>query len=181
MIFRNDVWLSPPIEPIITEKIIIKVMICWLKVRYERITNGASFCHVIRTKQLNHDKPSITDGNHIWKGGAPILINNVDAMIEFNISLLIKVIIKLEIVKVKSIEEAIAWTIKYLIDASVDIILSLDDISGINASKLISNPIHVAGHELDLIEIKVPRINTIINKNLAGFSIKIKKKRIVPL
>lgn len=82
------------------------------------------------------------------------------------------------ITKVNNIDEAIAWIIKYFIAASVDIILSFEDIRGIKASKLISNPIHVAGHELDLIEIKVPRINMNKNKSFEELKIEIKKKRI---
>lgn len=86
--------------------------------------------------------------------------------------------IKLKIMKVNISDEAMAWIIKYFIAASVDNMLSLNDISGIKAIKLISNPIHVAGHELDLIEIIVPKNNIIINKNLDGLKIEIKKKRI---
>lgn len=83
------------------------------------------------------------------------------------------------ITKVNNIDEAIAWIIKYFIAASVDIILSFEDIRGIKASKLISNPIHVAGHELDLIEINVPKISIIRNNNFEGLNVKIKKKRII--
>jgi hypothetical protein len=57
--------------------------------------------------------------------------------------------------------------------------LSFEDINGIKASKLISKPIHVAGHELDLIEIIVPRINIIENNDFEGLNVEIKKKRII--
>lgn len=36
---------------------------------------GVIFCQVIKIKQLNQDKPSITLGNQKWKGADPIFIN----------------------------------------------------------------------------------------------------------
>lgn len=70
--------------------------------------NGASFCQVIRMKQFIHDKPSITEGNHIWKGAAPIFNRRVKEIIEFiNISFR-KGIIKLKMIKVNIRDEAIA-------------------------------------------------------------------------
>lgn len=142
------------------------------------MANGASFCHVIKRKQFNHDNPSITEGNHIWKGAAPIFSNKVREIIEFMIVSSDVGIIIFKIIRVNSMDDAKAWMIKYFMAASVDIMFSLEDMRGMNDIRLISRPIHVAGHELDLIEIKVPRINMSKNKSFEELKIEIKKKRI---
>lgn len=131
-------------------------------------------------KQFSQDNPSITEGNHIWKGAAPIFKNKVMEIIElvaFSF-IIFMFMIELRMTKVNNIDDAMAWIIKYFIAASVDNILSFDEINGIKASKLISKPIHVAGHELDLIEIIVPKIIMTRNNDFEGLNIEIKKKRI---
>lgn len=49
---------------------------------------GVIFCHVIKIKLLNQDKPSTILGNQKWKGAAPIFIN-IDELIIIEIILLI--------------------------------------------------------------------------------------------
>lgn len=57
------------------------------------------------------------------------------------------------------IDDAIVWTIKYLTEASEDVILKLLYISGIIAKRFISNPIHIPIQEVAEIEINVLKIN----------------------
>lgn len=42
---------------------------------------GVIFCHVIKIKLLNQEKPSIILGNQKWKGAEPIFINRVELII----------------------------------------------------------------------------------------------------
>lgn len=35
------------------------------------IHKGEIFCHVIKVKQFNQDKPGIIEINQLWKGAAP--------------------------------------------------------------------------------------------------------------
>ena len=41
-------------------------------VKYDSNINGAAFCSVINSAQFSHPNPSITTGNHQWKGAAPL-------------------------------------------------------------------------------------------------------------
>lgn len=74
------------------------------------------------------------------------------------------------------IDDAIVWTIKYLIEASEEVILILLYIKGIIAKRFISKPIHIPIQEVDEIEIKVLKISKLKNKNLKFLFI---KKRIL--
>ena len=47
----------------------VKVLI---SIRYEININGAAFCTVINSARFSHLNPSITPGNHQWKGAAPL-------------------------------------------------------------------------------------------------------------
>jgi hypothetical protein len=40
--------------------------------RYDININGAAFCTGINSAQFSHLNPSITPGNHQWKGAAPL-------------------------------------------------------------------------------------------------------------
>jgi hypothetical protein len=47
------------------------------------IIRGASFCHVARIMQANHDIDVITDGNQKWNGAIPNLIIIADISMKF--------------------------------------------------------------------------------------------------
>lgn len=144
---------------------------------------GAIFCHVIKINLFIHVNPSITLGNQKWKGAAPVFIIKADIIIiEDDISLLIVSLIILDFIAIIKIdsnntEEANACVRKYFIAASVDIRLLLAVIRGINASKLISSPIHALNHEFEDTDKIVPVIITIINIIFEEL-LNIKKKRI---
>ena len=40
-------------------------------IRYDINIGGAAFCAVINSAQFSHLNPSITPGNHQWRGAAP--------------------------------------------------------------------------------------------------------------
>lgn len=70
---------------------------------------GIYFWIVLKVKHKIHDKPSITEGNHKWNGGHPILIIN-ETKIKYFIS-----IKNINIIEINKIPDPILWTIKYLI------------------------------------------------------------------
>jgi len=47
----------------------VKVLI---SIRYDININGTAFCTVINSAQFYHLDPSITPGNHQWRGAAPL-------------------------------------------------------------------------------------------------------------
>ena len=53
-------------------KIILNVNVL-ISIRYDININGAAFCTVINSAQFSHLNPSITPGNHQWRGAAPLL------------------------------------------------------------------------------------------------------------
>lgn len=124
---------------------------------------GVIFCHLIKIKLLNHDKPSMILGNQKWKGVDPIFIKREELIIIEIIILYSKFFRKIIFNKIenKKLIEAIDWVRKYFKEASVDNILLELEIRGINLKRLISNPIQHPNQELDEIEIKVlkKRIN----------------------
>lgn len=64
MIFRIDVWLRPPIAPIIVDVKIILDVNTLISIRYDISISGAAFWIVINSPQFSHLSPSITPGNH---------------------------------------------------------------------------------------------------------------------
>lgn len=48
---------------------------------YEIKVIGANFCQVIKINLFSHVIPSITLGNHRWKGAAPLFIKREDIII----------------------------------------------------------------------------------------------------
>lgn len=150
---------------------------------YDTTLIGANFCQVIRIKEFSHDKPSITLGNHKWKGALP----NFNIILEVIIidSYSIFIILKLKLYLImniidlnKKIIDANTWVKKYLIADSEDKIFLLSIIRGINDNKLISNPIQIPNQEDEERVIIEP---TIIIQIKIFFEIKfiIKKKRII--
>ena len=110
-------------------------------------------------KQFIQFNPSITLGNHQWKGATPlfnksgITIKNDDSELA-NIGMLSKIVFM--ITRNSNIDEASAWIRKYFSEASLVNIFFVVDIRGIKDSKLISKPVHTPNHELDEIEMRVP-------------------------
>ena len=43
-----------------------------ISIRYDVNINGAAFCTVINRAQFSHLSPSVTPGNHQWRGAAPL-------------------------------------------------------------------------------------------------------------
>jgi len=52
-------------------RVILNVKIL-ISIRYDFNINGAAFFTVISTAQFSHLSPSITPGNHQWRGAAPL-------------------------------------------------------------------------------------------------------------
>jgi len=48
------------------------VRIAILSIRYDISITGVAFCTVINSAQFSHLNPSITPGNHQWRGAAPL-------------------------------------------------------------------------------------------------------------
>lgn len=117
-------WFNPKIPPIRDDKIIENVRKGEFFIDIIKIDIGAIFCQVKINKLLFQFKPSITSGNHEWKGGIP----NFNSKAENN-----KIkddFLKISIDKNKefsnkinekiSMVEANVWTIKYFIVASLE-------------------------------------------------------------
>lgn len=188
IILRREVWFNPPIAPTsadIIVDIIINVFIFLIDMAINII--GAIFCQVIRINLFTHVNPSITLGNQKWKGAAPVFIIRADIIIivDDDVSLLTASLIILDFIAIIKIEtsnteEAKACVRKYFIAASADIRLLLAVIRGINASRLISSPIHALSHEFEDTDKIVPVAITIRNIIFEEL-LNIKKKRIINL
>lgn len=131
---------------------------------------GEIFCHVIKIKQFNQDKPSMILGNQKWKGADPIFINKVEFIIIEIIMFIFKFMnIILNKIINKKLIEAIDWIRKYFSDASEEVKFFELEIRGIKLSKLISKPIQHPNHELEEIEINVLKIKIKIKNILLEF------------
>lgn len=113
---------------------------------------GAIFCHVKISKQFNQSKPSITSGNQKWNGAIPIFVSNEEFILNKNIDWYLMFLNKFLFIIIEMIErritvEAIDWTIKYLIDDSVERIFFWLCMRGIIDKRLISRPSHIPSHE----------------------------------
>lgn len=131
-----------------------------ISIRYDININGAAFCTVINSAQFSHLNPSITPGNHQWKGAAPLFSRRGVQMIIGVYGLLSNVnrsSVNVFITTMnRSVAEANTCTIKYFSEASVLYIFLTLDIRGINDIRLISNPIHAPNHELDDTDTNTP-------------------------
>lgn len=160
MIFRNLIWFSPKILPIIEEKIIIKDKNNVISKLYIKRIIGAIFCQVNIRRQFIQFNPSITSGNQEWKGAAPIFIKRAEFIIINNKefwginSLKFKFII-IENIKILDVK---AWAIKYFKADSEGYKFLLSFNRGIIERRLISKPIHILNQEYEEIVIKVPNI-----------------------
>lgn len=176
-ILRNLVWfiliILLKIREIITKEI-IKLLVIMLNINK---VIGIIFCHVRINKAFNHDNPSIISGNQKWKGAIPILVNRAEFIAIMNLDggtrlLIINDSFSIMMTAIKITEEAIACVIKYLIDASEDIILFFLYIRGIIDRRLISNPIHIPNQEYAEMPIKVLDKRRVMNTILYIFVIK---------
>jgi hypothetical protein len=128
----------------------------------------------MRAKPFIQLSPSITPGNQKWKGAAPIFSNKAELMstgikvLWINEGLIILKVKALIVIANNRVAEASAWVKKYFSEASVEKRFFVFVIKGIKDNKLISSPIHAPNHEFADVEINVPLINVIKNKNLVG-------------
>lgn len=125
---------------------------------WNKIDNGATFCHVSKISPILSLMPCVTSGSHEWKGAKPSLIAREIKVIVVIILLVSgwnvhnPSCLKLMIMASSRIIEAVACVRKYLVAASVDRGLELLSISGIRASKFISRPTHITNRlELDIV------------------------------
>lgn len=146
--------------PVVIDSMMIINMKESIVKEYEIRDSGAIFWIVIKMKQLFHSNPSITLGNHQWKGEAPLFISNGADRIIFVKWVLFreKRFSRNPFIKMRNnnLTEANAWIRKYLRDASVVKILFLFDIIGINDNKLTSRPIQAPNQELEETVINTP-------------------------
>jgi hypothetical protein len=113
------VWFIPIIEPIMAfstgrtidslDEFIINV----------NTHIGANFCHVDRSIHDDQEIDVITDGNHIWHGAMPSLIN-IEITREYiiNVLFILRSYHHIAVDIIKKIDEPIACTRKYLSIAS---------------------------------------------------------------
>lgn len=152
------------IENLLLNKLIINILI------------GAIFCQVTIIKQFIQSKPSITSGNHEWKGAIPNFMNRAEWNINKNT--LEKFTIKksklfsMMIIEKINIVEAKAWIMKYFKTDSLELLEFILVNRGINDNKLISIPNHIINQEYDDKVIKEPKIIEIKNNNLWNLEIK---------
>ena len=140
-------------------KIIVSVK-ALISIRYDININGAAFCTVINSAQFSHLNPSITPGNHQWRGAAPLFsrrgVQMIIGVYGF-ISNVNKSSVNVFITTInRSVAEASTCTMKYFSEASVLYIFLTLDIKGINDIRLISSPIHAPNHELDDTDTNTP-------------------------
>lgn len=127
---------------------------------YINKTIGAIFCHVKINKQFIQSNPSITSGNQKWNGAIPIFVKSLEFIVSISVDCIVMlasifILFIIKIIDRRIIVDAIAWTIKYLIDDSDVRIFFWLCIKGIIESRLISSPNHIPSHEYDEIEIIV--------------------------
>ena len=124
-----------------------------ISIRYDININGAAFCTVISSAQFSHLNPSITPGNHQWRGAAP-LFNRIGVQMIIGvygfISNVNKSSVSVFITTINnSVAEASTCIMKYFNDASVLYMFLTLDIRRIIDIRLISRPIHAPSHELE--------------------------------
>jgi len=69
-------WFIPIVDPTSAFNIGIIIINFCCDILNISIVRGASFCQVLRIIHEIHDMDVITDGNHIWQGAIPSLINS---------------------------------------------------------------------------------------------------------
>jgi len=116
--------------------------------------------HIINSAQFSHLNPSITPGNHQWKGAAPLFSRRGVQMticVYGFLSNVNKSSVNVFITTVnKSVAEASTCTMKYFNEASVLYIFLTWDIKGLNDIILISRRIHTPIHELEDTDTNTP-------------------------
>lgn len=141
-----------------------------ISIKYDININGAAFCTVISSAQFSHLNPSITPGNHQWKGAAPLFSKRGVQMIIGVYVLLSNVnrsSVNVFITTINSnVAEASTCTMKYFNEASVLYIFLTLDIKGINDIRLISRPIHAPSHELEDTDTNIPLTRVISKRTL---------------
>lgn len=151
------IWFNPPKAPVRADREITMIKRLTFKLLINN--NGAIFCHLNIIKHWGHSSSLITCGNHTCIGAIPAFIVRARIIKASLISRVTDLIWEnLIIVERINIREAIAWTIKYLIAASVRGFFNLNRIRGIILIKLISSPTQLVNQELEEIATVVPSI-----------------------
>lgn len=88
IILRIEVWLSPPIAPVIA--VIMMITMGIVLMIWDKMNSGAIFCPIIKIKQFDQVAFSKISGNQKWNGGTPSLINILNINIVLNNSSLTK-------------------------------------------------------------------------------------------
>lgn len=119
-IFRRRVWLKPPSDPNIAERIALVKIIHMLESKLVKIERGAIFCHVRRIIRGNQSRPSTIDGNHWWKGALPsfstmAIEKMIDIMSVFSWGQNLIKEIEENIIENKKVSDPRVWIRKYLI------------------------------------------------------------------
>ena len=154
------------VDPTIVDiRIILNVKIL-ISIRYDTNINGTAFCTVINSEQFSHLTPSITPGNHQWRGAAPLFNGRGVQMIIGVYGFLSNVnrsSVNVFITTMNnSVAKASTCTMKYFNEASVFYMFLTLDIRGMNVIRLISRPIHAPNHELEDTDINIPPTKVII-------------------
>jgi len=148
----------------------VKAMI---SIRYDININGASFCTVINSAQFSHLNPSITPGNHRWRGAATLFsrrgVQMIIVVYRF-LSNVNKSSINIFITTINnSVAEASTSTMKYFNEASVLYMFLVVNIKGLNDISLISRPIHAPNHELEDTDTNTPHTKVICKRIFVEF------------
>jgi len=139
-----------------------------ISIRYDIEINGVAFCTVINSAQFSHLIPSITPGNHKWRGAAILLsrrgVQMIIGVYRF-LSSVYKSSVNIFITTINnSVAEASTCTLKYFNEASVLYVFLTLDVTGMNDIRLISRPIHVPNHELEDTDTKIAPTIVIIKR-----------------
>jgi hypothetical protein len=144
-----------------------------ISIRYDININGAAFCTVINSAQFSHLNPSITPGNHQWRGAAP-LFNRRGVQMIIDVYVFLSNVNRSSVsvfitTMNSSVAEARTCTIKYFSEASVLYMFLTLDIRGINDIRLISRPIHAPNHELEETDTNIPPTKVVSKRILVEF------------
>jgi len=131
-----------------------------ISIRYDININGAAFGTVINSAQFSHLSPSLTPGNHQWRGAAPRFSSRGVQMIidiyRFHSNENRSSVNVFIVTKNNSVAEASTWMMIYFNEASVLYKFLTLDIKGINDNRLISRPVHAPNHELEDTDTNTP-------------------------
>jgi len=144
MIDFNLVWFIPITDPIMALIMGIIKESLDSGIINVRIVSGANFCQVERIVHDIQEIDVITDGNHMWHGAIPSLINIDKNSRNIMVGLVLELYHHIHVDIIRNRDEPMAWIRKYLSIASDSWYLFDALIRGINASMLISRAAHIS-------------------------------------